>query len=175
MSDASTGHEPTSGLSEIHRNGLGEPLAAFRYHRPGIDRVAHPLLADERTFGSLSGGFSKPYVGALLASTRLVVLGLDPGRYEPIFQAWDGILASGIRKFGSYSVWMATTPYLRAPWTKRSVPTATTRPGSGSCAAGSVTRTPRGQLVIFEAYPLALDRVTAAMKPPANVIDEFVW
>lgn len=51
-----------------------------------------------------------------------MVLGLDPGRYEPLFQAWDGILASGICEFGSYSVWMATTPYLRAPWRKEIVP-----------------------------------------------------
>jgi hypothetical protein len=92
----------------------------------GDDPLADPL---SRWFASFQGhgaglvtreGFPEPYAGDLLGRVgvpRLVVLGLNPGVYHPRFQARDGIFADEIRQLGSYSAWMATSPYFRASWT----------------------------------------------------------
>lgn len=121
-------------------------------------------------------GFPEPYAGAILASPRMVVLGLNPGRHYPQFQARDGVFAQEIRQLGSYSDWMATTPYLRRPWTELVSPNRYYQ-----ARVGFMRRwlddpdAPARDLVIFEAYPWHSTAVTAAMTPPPRVVEQFVW
>ena len=151
----------------------------------GDDPMVDPL---PRWFASFQGrgaglvtreGFPEPYAGDLLArigSPRLVVLGLNPGIYHPQFQARDGIFAGQIRRYGSYSRWMATGPYFCPPWT------TLVRPNRYYLSRLSFAQrwlddpglTPV-ELLIFEAYPWHSTAVTAAMRPPADIIDAFVW
>jgi len=121
-------------------------------------------------------GFCEPYTGDLLGSPKFVVLGLNPGRFFPDFQARDGIFANEIREHGSYSRWMATAPYYRAPWT--------TTVGPNRYFLRRLTFARRWlndntvverELLIFELYPWHSTSVTGAMKPPGAIIDEFVW
>jgi hypothetical protein len=121
-------------------------------------------------------GFCEPYAGDLLGSPRMVVLGLNPGRFFPRFQARNGVFADEIREHGSYRRWMATAPYFRSPWT--------TEVGPNRYYLRRLTFARRWlddptvakhELLIFEAYPWHSISVTAAMKPPGAIIDEFVW
>src|SRR5262249_28448781 len=90
--------------------------------------------------------------------------------------ARDGIFANEIRSDGSYSRWMASAPYFRAPWTSQIGPnryhlrrlTFARRWLEDPAVADN-------ELLIFEAYPWHSTSVTAAMRPPGAIIDEFVW
>jgi hypothetical protein len=124
-------------------------------------------------------GFPEPYAGDLLGlerTPRVVVLGLNPGRFYPQFQSPDGLFATEIRQHGSYSKWMTTGPYYRAPWT------TVVGPNRYYLARLSFTRrwlndplATYQDLVIFEAFPWHSTSVTAPMQLPPHVIDEFVW
>ena len=124
-------------------------------------------------------GFIEPYIGDLANaanSPRVVILGLNPGQYQPHFQSRTGIFAEEIRRHGSYSAWAATGPYLRDPWN------ATMGPNRYWTARLALTRRWLGDptashrdLLIFEAYPWHSTKITASMRPPTEVIDEVVW
>ncbi len=151
----------------------------------GDDPMADPL---PRWFASFQGrgaglvtreGFPEPYAGDLLGRVglpRLVVLGLNPGVYHPPFQARDGIFADEIRQHGSYSAWMATGPYFRAPWTTKIGPNRyyRSRLSFAQRWLDDPTATPT-DLLIFEAYPWHSTAVTAPMRPPPDILDAFVW
>jgi hypothetical protein len=151
----------------------------------GDDPMADPL---PHWFASFQGrgvglvtreGFPEPYAGDLLGRVgvpRLVVLGLNPGVYHPRFQARDGIFADEIRRYGSYSAWMATGPYFRAPWTTEIGPNRyyLSRLGFAQRWLDDPTAT-QADLLIFEAYPWHSTAVTAPMRPPPDVVDAFVW
>jgi hypothetical protein len=142
----------------------------------GEDPMADPL---PRWFASFQGrgagtvtreGFPEPYAGDLLGrvgAPRLVVLGLNPGVYHPRFQARDGIFADEIRQHGSYSAWMATGPYFRAPWTTEIGPNRyyLSRLSFARRWLDDPTAT-QADLLIFEAYPWHSTAVTAPMRPP---------
>jgi len=151
----------------------------------GEDPMLDPL---PRWFASYAGagvgrvtrdGFPEPYLGDLLggaATPRLVILGLHPGEYAPRFQARDGLFAEEIRRYGGYSSWARTEPYLRPPWTELAGPnpfsrerlTFTRRWLKDSTATSD-------DMLIFEAYPWHVTTATAAMCPPADIVEEFVW
>ena len=49
---------------------------------------------------------------------RLVVMGLNPGYFDPPHQARTGKFAAEIRdRYGSFSTWARSCPYDRDPWT----------------------------------------------------------
>lgn len=87
-------------------------------------------------------GFPEPYVGDLkgiVATPRLVVLGLNPGEYEQDFQSRTGIFADEIRRLGSYSAWAATGPTYAHHGPRGRAATRTWKTDSPSPAAGSAS------------------------------------
>lgn len=124
-------------------------------------------------------GMVEPYTGdlrRLVTTPRVVILGLNPGRYYPQFQSRSGVFADEIREQGSYSRWMTTGPYLRPPWT------TTIGPNRYQRARLAFTRrwldepaATHHDMVIFEAYPWHSTVINASLRPPPAVIDEFVW
>ncbi|MDG4823282.1 hypothetical protein O7635_15610 [Asanoa sp. WMMD1127] len=112
----------------------------------GADPMAAPLPAWYSSYtGSGPGtpsrdGFPEPYIGDLRGTStrpRMVVLGLNPGAYQPPFQSRDGIFAKHIQRLGSYSAWSSTGPYTAASGTRRWDLTSSTVPASASRATGS--------------------------------------
>jgi hypothetical protein len=120
-------------------------------------------------------GFPEPYIGDLLGTPRVVVLGLNPGDYVPAFQARDGIFADEIRRHRSYRLWAATDPYGRPPWTKRIGPNKylNARKTFSRRWLDDPTADHR-DLLIFEFYPWHSKKITAPMKPEPEIIDEFI-
>ncbi|MEE6263058.1 anti-phage DNA glycosylase Brig1 [Plantactinospora sonchi] len=121
-------------------------------------------------------GLAEPYHGDLLGKPRMVVLGLNPGRFQRKFQARDGLFAAEIRRYGSYREWAATFPYNRDPWT------ATMGPNRYYRARLRFTRNWLGDpkaaepdLLIFECYPWHSTSLTAPLRPPREAIEKYVW
>lgn len=120
--------------------------------------------------------FAEPYVGDLRGTPRMVILGLNPGRACLDFQGRNGIFAREIRERGSYSAWAAPFPYLGEEW---SLVNGRNR------YAWSRLRFARDwledqelaadQLLTLELYPWHSARVTAPIRPPAEIIETFVW
>ncbi|WP_446215547.1 anti-phage DNA glycosylase Brig1 [Micromonospora sp. IBHARD004] len=126
-------------------------------------------------------GFPEPYHGDLLGlehTPRMVVLGLNPGEFRPRFQARDGIFAKEIEQHGSYSRWTTTCPYNRPRWT---LPHEMGRNRYYQARLGFTRRwlqdpsADHRELLIFECYPWHSKSITAPLKPPPEVIEEFVW
>ncbi|MGK5518917.1 anti-phage DNA glycosylase Brig1 [Micromonospora sp. URMC 107] len=153
----------------------------------GEDRMPDELKA---WFDSYAGvgpgevtrdGFPELYHGDLLGlehTPRMVVLGLNPGEFRPRFQAREGIFAKEIKEHGSYSRWATTCPYNRSPWTLPQ------EMGENRYYQARLAFTRRWlqdptadhrDLLIFECYPWHSKAITAPLRPPPEVIDEFVW
>jgi 5-methylcytosine-specific restriction endonuclease McrA len=106
----------------------------------------------------------------------MVILGLNPGQACPDFQARSGIFTREIRERGSYSAWAAASPYLDEEWS---------RVNGRNRYAWSRLRFARewledqelaaDQLLTLELYPWHSARVTAPIRPPAEIIETFVW
>ncbi|MEH0936779.1 anti-phage DNA glycosylase Brig1 [Micromonospora psammae] len=124
-------------------------------------------------------GFPEPFHGDLLGQVReprMVVLGLNPGKFHDRFQARDSLFAEEIRKEGSYSSWATTFPYDRDPWIAHMGINKYyrdrlrfTRNWLEDPAAD------HRDLLIFEFYPWHSTKIQGEMKPPTKIIDEFVW
>jgi len=124
-------------------------------------------------------GFPEPYLGDLAGHTAtpaIVVLGLNPGQYQPHFQARSGLFANQIREAGAYSRWAATGPYASTSWTSVMGPnrfhSARLRFARDWLDRPALNLP---ELVIFECYPWHSTAVTAPMKPAIDVIESFVW
>ncbi|MET7669566.1 anti-phage DNA glycosylase Brig1 [Micromonospora luteifusca] len=126
-------------------------------------------------------GFPEPYHGDLLGlerRPRMVVLGLNPGEFRPPFQARGGIFAGEIAEHGSYSRWATTCPYNRPPWT---LPQNMGKNRYYLARLGFTRRwlqdssADHRDLLIFECYPWHSKALTAPLRPPPEVIEEFVW
>ncbi len=127
--------------------------------------------AGEVTFDA----FPEPYLGSLLADPLGVFLALNPGRADLRFQGRDGRFADEINRFGSYSAWAATWPYLRDPWVAEN--------GRNRHHSSRMTFLRNwhdrsdlsgDHMVGFELYPWHSTAVTGAMRPDPYVIDEYV-
>jgi hypothetical protein len=122
-------------------------------------------------------GFVEPYIGDLRGEPRMVILGLNPGQYFPAMQARTCMFAEEIRRAGSYSSWAATHPYDREPWWsfrggRNTYFTSRLRFAANWLDDPSVTH---NDMLIFELYPWHSTAVTAPIRPPGDVIDQFVW
>ncbi|WP_159104415.1 hypothetical protein [Plantactinospora sp. BB1] len=124
-------------------------------------------------------GFPEPFQGDLLGiehSPRVVVLGLNPGRYEPLFQARNGIFADEIRQTGSYTKWALGFPYLSSTWTDRMGDNRYHK--ARLRFARNWLDDPSAEhrdLLIFECFPWHSTVITAPLRPAPEIIDEFVW
>jgi hypothetical protein len=148
----------------------------------GKDRLPDPLPEWYASYKGRGGGqvtrdaLAEPYVGDLRGTPRMVTLGLNPGRAYLDFQGRSGIFAREIRERGSYSAWAATSPYLGEEWS---------RVNGRNRYAWSHLRFARqwlqddelaaDQLLTLELYPWHSARVTAPIRPPAEIIETFVW
>lgn len=125
-------------------------------------------------------GFPEPYPGDLRGAEhtpRMVVLGLNPGKYREKFQSRDGIFAREIREeYRSYSKWQTSCPYDRAPWTE--VMGGNRYYRARLQFARNWLQDPSADhrdLLIFESYPWHSTSFRGRFSPPAEVIDQFVW
>jgi hypothetical protein len=120
--------------------------------------------------------FAEPYLGDLRGTPRFVILGLNPGQAVLDFQARDGIFTEAIRKASSYSAWAAPNPYLSETWTRvydrNRYHTARLR--FARAWLGDATLTPN-ELLTLELYPWHSKRVTAAIAPPIDIVEQFIW
>ncbi|MFG2169470.1 anti-phage DNA glycosylase Brig1 [Micromonospora chersina] len=126
-------------------------------------------------------GFPEPYHGDLLGlehTPRMVVRGLNPGEFRSRFQSREGIFAEEIKRHCSYSRWATTCPYYRPPWTLPD------EMGENRYYQARLEFTRRWlqdpsadhrDLLIFECYPWHSKAITAPLRPPPEVIEEFVW
>jgi hypothetical protein len=105
-----------------------------------------------------------------------VILGLNPGRYDPAFQSRTGRFAQDIRRLGSYSKWVNTYPYVSEAWE--------TSHGRNVYYSSRLAFTRRwlqapnayyDQLLMFELYPWHSTAVTGPIRPPSDIVDAFVW
>jgi hypothetical protein len=137
-----------------------------------------PLLAE--WFDSYRGSVTEkampePY-GGQWDAPRMVILGINPGEADLTFQGRDGIFAGQIAELGSYSAWAATDPYRLPPWESRHGINV-----YGRAQLNFVRRWTEDEelsaadLLTVEMYPWHSKNVTAAMRPPAAVLQEFVW
>ncbi|MFY1694341.1 MULTISPECIES: anti-phage DNA glycosylase Brig1 [unclassified Solwaraspora] len=152
----------------------------------GRDPMADPLPEWYASFqgtglGAVTrDGFPEPYIGDLtgLAPDEpvVVVLGLNPGKYFPEFQSRTGTFAEEIRRYGSYRSWAASGPYLRDPWQTRLGDNKYWRDRRAFARRWlhEPTLTERN-LLVFECYPWHSTKVTGSMKPPADIIRQFVF
>jgi hypothetical protein len=124
-------------------------------------------------------GFVEPYQGHLAGDSavpRVVLLALNPGRYFPDLQSRTGLFADEIRSMGSYSRWVVSHPYDRDPWLAAYGPNRFYRARLDFMRRWlEEPEATYDDMLMFELYPWHSTNVTASMKPPASVIDEFVW
>jgi hypothetical protein len=84
--------------------------------------------------------------------------------------------AADIRKLGSYSAWMNSWPYLAPRWEATKGYNRYTR--SRLEFGRRFLEEPNldlEDLLMMELYPWHSTSVTAAIRPPAEIIDRFVW
>lgn len=141
-----------------------------------------PELSDalERWYRSYSGAVSaeampEPWIGSF-RRPRLAMLGLNPGQADLDFQGIRGRFADEIRRLGSFSRWAGTDPYGSEAWEKRNGVNVYRRARLRFAQRWTQDETVAGRdLLIVELYPWHSKRVTATMKPPADVLDTYVW
>ena len=106
----------------------------------------------------------------------MVLLGLNPGAYYAEFQSRSGIFADEIRSYGSYTAWAVTAPYVRDPWEAKVGKNSfqTNRLSFARAWTGRADVTP-AELLFFELYPWHSARVKGIMRPPAEIINDYVW
>jgi hypothetical protein len=148
----------------------------------GGDPLPDPLPDWYASYRGSGGGqaardaFAEPYIGDLRGAPRMVTLGLNPGSACLDFQGREGTFAREIRERGSYSAWAATSPYFSEEWSQAY---------GRNRYAWSRLRFARdwledreldvGELLTFELYPWHSARVTAPIRPPAEIVDRFIW
>ena len=120
--------------------------------------------------------FPEPYLGPLAGdSPAMVLLGLNPGRAVHEFQGPDGIFTQQVAA-SSYSRWATAAPYSSAAWEECMGPNRYHR--SRLRFAQTLLQQPdvqAEQLLTVELYPWHSTAVTAAMRPPQQMLHTFVW
>lgn len=120
--------------------------------------------------------FPEPYIGRMVgAPPALVMLGLNPGGPAPDFQGKDGIYTERIRAT-SYREWAASGPYTDEVWEAANGRNKYQRDRLAFARrfTGNENVQP-SDLLFIELLPFHSRRVTAAIQPPADVLDRFVF
>ncbi|MGH2660720.1 MAG: anti-phage DNA glycosylase Brig1, partial [Actinomycetota bacterium] len=120
--------------------------------------------------------FPEPYLGSLEPGVaKAVFLALNPGRADLSFQGRGGLFAEEIRGLGSYAAWARTWPYLRDPW----ITTHGANRHHGTRLRflrrwfGDEALGPE-RMVGVELYPWHSTSLTAPIRPPVEIVHEFV-
>jgi hypothetical protein len=148
----------------------------------GNDALLDPL---PRWFDSYRGtgsgtvtreAFAEPWIGPLLGTPRLVVLGLNPGRADLAFQGRAGTFAREIAERSGFTEWAASAPYSRPPWTAvKGRNRYHDQRAMFACRFYEEPDLTAGDVLAMELYPWHSTRVTGAMHAPRDVLDRFVW
>ncbi len=113
-----------------------------------------------------------------LTKPRGVFLALNPGEADPSFHGRDGIFADEIlKKYGSYSAWAASWPYLRNPWIARKGSNRHHRSRLRFLRDWTEERElPGGAMVSFELYPWHSSRFAGKLRveDALEAIQEYV-
>lgn len=148
----------------------------------GVREVPQHLLAWSRSYKGAGEGtvqldaFPEPYIGNLATDTpSMVLLGLNPGQADLTFQGPEGTFTQEIAT-RSYRHWAAGGPYTRAAWEKTNGHNVYHRNRVAFARRwhGNETVSPESLLGV-ELFPWHSRRVTAAMRPPLDVLREWVW
>ena len=112
-----------------------------------------------------SWALPEPFLGPL-TKPRGVFLALNPGEADPSFHERDGIFADEIlEKYGSYSAWAASWPYLRDPWVTRKRSNRHHRSRLRFLRDKTEERElPGSAMVSFELYPWHSSRFTGKLR-----------
>jgi hypothetical protein len=149
----------------VERRSRRAPLAEWRraYDGRGRGEVVEDAMPE-------------PYLGSLDGTPKMVVLALNPGGADLGFQSAGGVFAREIAELGSYRAWAASWPYLRDPWVaaKGKNRHHTTRIEFMRRWHGNTDLGAEG-MVAFELFPWHSHGVTAAMRPPPEIVREFIW
>jgi hypothetical protein len=107
---------------------------------------------------------------------RAIVFGLNPGQFFLRMRSRHRVFACGVREYGSYSGCAATHPYDQEPWLSfrggRNRYVTSRLRFAADWLSQSLCHI---ELLIFEMCPWRSTAVTGPMRPPAEIIDWFVW
>ncbi|MBC9927355.1 hypothetical protein [Leucobacter sp. cx-169] len=147
------------------------------------DREGAPELRDWRdSYRGTGAGrveldvFPEPYLGSLLGETpSLVMLGLNPGAAQPDFQGDRGIFTAEVAKLG-YSGWARSAPYVSEGWEAVNGRNKYQRDRlSFARRLHQSDDLDASSLLFMELYPFHSKRVTAPIRPPAGLLQRFVF
>ena len=113
-----------------------------------------------------------------LTKPRGVFLALNPGGADLRFHGRDGVFADEIRRYGSYSAWAASWPYLRDPWIAAKGQNRHHRSRLRFLRDWTgQEQLPDSAMVSFELYPWHSPRLTARLhgEDSREFIHEHVW
>jgi hypothetical protein len=121
--------------------------------------------------------FPEPYIGPMAddSAPALVLFGLNPGQPAHDFQGADGIFTRQIAA-SSYSAWAASEPYVSAAWEAAK--------GRNKYQRDRITFAQRlyqdesiraRDILYVELYPFHSRRVTGQIRPPADILERFVF
>lgn len=147
------------------------------------DHRLHPDL--ERWRGAYAGRgagtvdmtvMPEPYIGPLAArnTPALVMLGLNPGAPAPTFQSMQGIYTQRVRET-SYGDWAKSGPYTDAAWEEAHGRNRYHQSRlSFARRLHSDNSIQAQELLYIELYPFHSKSVTAAITPPADLLNRFI-
>jgi len=155
----------------------------------GEDRLPEPFTSWWDSYRG--GGEGQPTRAAMAElyigdwdAPKLVTLALNPGQAELSFHGRDGYFADQIRRLGSYQEWARSDPYASKLWEaeNRINPLRNGRRPNphraklGRFAHRWLGREPKGHEILqLELYPWHSTKVTGRIRPPLNVLSEFLW
>jgi hypothetical protein len=120
--------------------------------------------------------FPEPYIGPMAGDSApaLVMLGLNPGQSALDFQGTDGVFTRQIAA-SSYSEWAASGPYVGAAWEAAKGRNKYQRDRLAFAQRLYEDESIRAHDVLHvELYPFHSKRVTAPIRPPAEVLERYV-
>lgn len=120
--------------------------------------------------------FPEPYIGRLSGDTpALVMLGLNPGSPAHDFQGDEGIYTKRVSAT-SYREWAASGPYTDPEWEAARGRNKYHRDRLAFARrfTGREDVLP-SDLLFLELFPFHSKRITAAIRPPIEVLDRFVF
>jgi len=120
--------------------------------------------------------FAEPFVGGTTEPAG-IFLGLNPGRAYLEFQGRDGIFAREIRdKYGSYTKWADSWPYLRDPWESQIGPNRFHRSRLRFLRDWLDNPSlPKERMLTLDLYPWHSTKVTAPIRVEPSIVKEFIW
>lgn len=156
--------------------------AVLRAWSVGTRDIPEHLLPWSRAYRGAGEGaieldaFPEPYTGNLATGTpSMVLLGLNPGQADLSFQGPAGTFTREVAR-RSYRHWAAGGPYTGAAWEAVNGRNVYHRNRVAFARRWHDDETVTSEsLLVVELFPWHSKRVTAAMRPPLDILREWVW